>query len=269
MHSLVVSCICSDWPSNLQSWRIGTNSSQLSCRARTNWGTRPGHYERFLTCRPRGHISQVHQNSLTCLFKMQISKPRKSKSVHVGLGNLHFNMDPQIVPIYIQVWESLDWSSWMHFKGLWTLKLHSAFCASVLCTFTERICFIKFSKGPWPWKGKEHWLQKKNIIGVVLSFASFWPPAGNEEWLSQLEIAIFTLFTGRVFPTLTPTLTPPHPFSPWLESSPKEQAPSITSFTAENSSYWQNFFYSKWYRIVIPPIYIKCTELVDSVTQVV
>lgn len=40
-------------------------------------------------------------NSLEYVFKMSIS--RKSKSMGMGLGNLHFNMDPQIILIHIQV----------------------------------------------------------------------------------------------------------------------------------------------------------------------
>lgn len=78
---------------------------------------------------------------------MQTSKPRKSRSVGVGLGNLHFNMDPQTTPIYTKAWEPSNWGSQMDFWGLWTLKLYSIFCASVLCTFIGRICFIEFSKG--------------------------------------------------------------------------------------------------------------------------
>lgn len=142
---------------------------------------------------------------------MQISKSRKSRSVDVGLGNLHFNMDPQTTPIYTKAWESLNWGSQMDFWGLWTLKLYSIFCASVLSTFIERICFIEFSKGFLTLeRQRTPALKEKKNWNCVLSFSSFLSTTGNEEWLNQLETeAVFTLCV-LPHPEAYPYPTSPH-----------------------------------------------------------
>ena len=55
-------------------------------------------------------------------------------------------------------------SSWGDFRGLWTLKLHSTFCASAVGTlFREYL--LDSQRGVWQ-KGKEHQMKKKEI-GIV------------------------------------------------------------------------------------------------------
>lgn len=96
----------------------------------------------FLTCRAMESHSQTHPVLLSMCFKMSIS--RKSKSMRMGLQNPHFNIDPQIILTHIQVWESLDWSSWIHFE---VCELHSTFCASVMYTLFREYLLLDSGKG--------------------------------------------------------------------------------------------------------------------------
>lgn len=144
---------------------------------------------------------------------MQTSNPRKSRSVGAGLGNLHFNMDPQTTPIYTKAWESLNWGSQVDFWRLWTLKLYSIFCASVLCTFIGRTYFIEFSKGFLTLQRQNMPALKEKKIGIVschfLVFFIFlleWRMAKSAWKRSSLHTMCITPPWHSSLPHLTPLL---------------------------------------------------------------
>lgn len=145
------------WTQVYLSWAL-LFFSVVSCCSRSFWKHRGG-----FNLENQGVMFSDTSNSLEYVFKMSIS--RKFKSMGMGLGNLHFNMDLQSIPIHVQVWESLDWSSGMDFG---VCELHSTFCASVVCTLFREYLSLDSQRGPGPRKDKEHQLKKKKKLGLCL-----------------------------------------------------------------------------------------------------